>query len=665
MFNTLTATTLSGGTIYSGTTNLGSLFTPTIHSHSQYATLSGATFTSTVLGTAISATTLSASTLSLPSLSQGSVIFAGTGGILQQDNANFFWDDTNNWLGVGTATPSTSLHLSSEISVQTTPDVFIDRYSADATAPYIITRKARGTKSIPAAVAANDDIGAFIARGYHSGAAFGTSNVAAVKLIAAEAFTSTAQGTYITFGTTATGSTSRAERMRINDAGLVGIGTTPTYNLHIASTGRAGLYLQADTDNVTETENAFVKMSQDGGGVAGILGTVGNVGFDPENIAYTDTLANAILLGGTTVNENLQFGTNNAVRMTIGTTGRVGIGITAPIGVLNVDVGLSTADISTQVSGTLSFANVSSLIETPAIIGKSNDSTGLFFVGATNDSGNTNSDMQFSVRESNNTDFATTTGIAGFQWRRYTTALMTLNRDGRLGLGLIDQDHVLDIRGTVTTDQISLRSARAAIVANDIIGGINFQSDDTSNAAPGIAVAQFRAVAAVTHTATDLTTDFVWNGTSVLTTAERMRLTGAGLLTAVNAKLTTPTNTTTSVVTIDGTQTLSNKRVTKRVLALSANSATPAINTDLYDVVHITAQTAAITSFTSGLSGSPVDGDMLRISVTGTAAVALTFGASFEDSTVTLPTTTVTTNRLDIGFIWNTESSKWIIVAKA
>ena len=109
--------------------------------------------------------------------------------------------------------------------------------------------------------------------------------------------------------------------------------------------------------------------------------------------------------------------------MTIGTTGRVGIGITAPIGVLNVDVGLSTADISTQVSGTLSFANVSSLIETPAIIGKSNDSTGLFFVGATNDSGNTNSDMQFSVRESNNTDFATTTGIAGFQWRRYTTAL--------------------------------------------------------------------------------------------------------------------------------------------------------------------------------------------------------------------------------------------------
>lgn len=107
------------------------------------------------------------------------------------------------------------------------------------------------------------------------------------------------------------------------------------------------------------------------------------------------------------------------------------------------------------------------------------------------------------------------------------------------------------------------------------------------------------------------------------------------------------------------TDTLTNKRVTKRVLALSANSATPAINTDNYDVVHITGQSAAITSFTSGLTGTPVDGDTLRISITGTGAVALTWGASFESSTVSLPTTTVTTARLDVGFFWNTETSKW------
>jgi hypothetical protein len=37
----------------------------------------------------------------------GSVIFAGASGVYSQDNAEFFWDDTNNKLGIGTATPNT------------------------------------------------------------------------------------------------------------------------------------------------------------------------------------------------------------------------------------------------------------------------------------------------------------------------------------------------------------------------------------------------------------------------------------------------------------------------------------------------------------------------------------------------------------------------------
>jgi hypothetical protein len=41
----------------------------------------------------------------------GSVLFVGTPGVLAQDNANLFWDDTNNRLGLGTATPSVSLDI--------------------------------------------------------------------------------------------------------------------------------------------------------------------------------------------------------------------------------------------------------------------------------------------------------------------------------------------------------------------------------------------------------------------------------------------------------------------------------------------------------------------------------------------------------------------------
>jgi hypothetical protein len=39
----------------------------------------------------------------------GSVVFAGTSGTYTQDNANFFWDDTNNRLGIGTTSPSSPL----------------------------------------------------------------------------------------------------------------------------------------------------------------------------------------------------------------------------------------------------------------------------------------------------------------------------------------------------------------------------------------------------------------------------------------------------------------------------------------------------------------------------------------------------------------------------
>lgn len=98
----------------------------------------------------------------------------------------------------------------------------------------------------------------------------------------------------------------------------------------------------------------------------------------------------------------------------------------------------------------------------------------------------------------------------------------------------------------------------------------------------------------------------------------------------------------------------------KRVLALSANSATPAINTNIYNIVHITAQTAAITSFTTNLTGTPNDGDSLQISVTGTTSISITWGASFEGSNiVALSTSTSGTNRSDFYFVWDSDTSKW------
>lgn len=120
-----------------------------------------------------------------------------------------------------------------------------------------------------------------------------------------------------------------------------------------------------------------------------------------------------------------------------------------------------------------------------------------------------------------------------------------------------------------------------------------------------------------------------------------------------------------SDVTSSNTVTLTNKRVTRRAPAVT-QAAEPAINTDITDVAHITGLAQAITSMTTNLTGTPVEGDMLRIDITdnGTAR-AITWGAKFEASTIALPTTTVLGVRLDVVFVWNTATTKWRCVGVA
>ena len=132
---------------------------------------------------------------------------------------------------------------------------------------------------------------------------------------------------------------------------------------------------------------------------------------------------------------------------------------------------------------------------------------------------------------------------------------------------------------------------------------------------------------------------------------------GASAPTAVAA----PTS---AVAGISDTQALSNKRVIKRV-GTTTSSATPTINTDNVDVFTITAQSGDITSFTTNLSGVPTDGQTLLVSITATGTINITWGASFEASTIALPIATVSTARLDVLFVWNVATTKWRCIGVA
>ncbi len=115
------------------------------------------------------------------------------------------------------------------------------------------------------------------------------------------------------------------------------------------------------------------------------------------------------------------------------------------------------------------------------------------------------------------------------------------------------------------------------------------------------------------------------------------------------------------------TATLANKRITPRVTSITS-SATPTINTDDCDAVDITALATAITSMTSNLSGTPANKDRLvfEIKDNGTAR-AITWGASFVAGGVALPTTTVLSKILTVGFMYSTANglNKWRCIASA
>ncbi len=116
------------------------------------------------------------------------------------------------------------------------------------------------------------------------------------------------------------------------------------------------------------------------------------------------------------------------------------------------------------------------------------------------------------------------------------------------------------------------------------------------------------------------------------------------------------------------TQTLTNKRITPRVLSAASYTTDTgsSINGDTQDMFIVTAQTGALKF--NNPSGTPTDGQKLIISVASstTSARALTWDTAYGSTTVTLPTTTAaTTVTLTIGFIWSASKSLWQCVAVA
>lgn len=101
----------------------------------------------------------------------------------------------------------------------------------------------------------------------------------------------------------------------------------------------------------------------------------------------------------------------------------------------------------------------------------------------------------------------------------------------------------------------------------------------------------------------------------------------------------------------------------KRVTTI-ASSATPAINADEADAVTITALATDITSMSTSLTGTPTDFQSLiiRIKDDGTTR-AISWGASFESKGVDLPIATIANKVTTVGLLYDAVTAKWGCVA--
>jgi hypothetical protein len=118
-------------------------------------------------------------------------------------------------------------------------------------------------------------------------------------------------------------------------------------------------------------------------------------------------------------------------------------------------------------------------------------------------------------------------------------------------------------------------------------------------------------------------------------------------------------------VDTENTATLTNKRVSPRILTLGTFSATPTINTDSYDEVILNPVSNNISSMTTNLTGTPNHGEQITFHFKPTANATIGWGTKFEDSSIAKPTNLTSGVQMSVTFTWNSLDSMWRCVGYA
>lgn len=122
-------------------------------------------------------------------------------------------------VGIGTTSPESQLHI---LSTTDPAKILVD--GVGSVGPNFTGRRANGSIGSLTGVVTNDNLAIFGGVGYNGSAYSNTQGGLFIK--AAENWTTGSNGTYISLSTTAIGSSTLLERLRVDPTGNVGIGTT-------------------------------------------------------------------------------------------------------------------------------------------------------------------------------------------------------------------------------------------------------------------------------------------------------------------------------------------------------------------------------------------------------------------------------------------------------